>query len=180
MRGKAKLNLNKRFPTLGNREGWREAAEQPGTGVTRMDRHPALAEDTVETPGTDQHLNANGHCSGHCFPTHWGTQAATHSKDFQPQLELGCSNVPGCPPGQLTARNKAASAARLWVEASVCPGVGTLSSGLPEQDQLHQNLTTNMESKTPWESFAVTSPGWRKNKRPRKAKGSTECGRWKP
>lgn len=109
MTEKAKLNSNKRFPTLGSGEGWRETAVQPDTGVTRMDRHPALAEDNaVETPGTDQHLNASGHCSSHCFPTHWGTQAPTHSRDFQPQVELGCSNVPACPQGQLTARNKAA------------------------------------------------------------------------
>lgn len=82
----AKLNLNKSFLAFGNRKGWREAVGQPDTGVTSMNRHPALVEDnTVETPGTDQHLN--GHCSSLCFPTHWGTQAATHSKDFQPQFE---------------------------------------------------------------------------------------------
>lgn len=93
--GKTKWNLNKGFPTLGNREGWREAAGQLDTGVTRMDRHPALAEDNTEhTPGTEQHLNARGHCSSHDFPAHWGTQAATHSKDFQPKFHLGCSNVP--------------------------------------------------------------------------------------
>lgn len=27
-----------------------------------------------------------------------------------------------------------------------------------------QNPTTNIEQKTPWESFALTSPGWRKSK----------------
>lgn len=46
------MNLNKSFPTFGNREGWRIVG-QPDTGVTRRDRHPALAEDeAVETPGT--------------------------------------------------------------------------------------------------------------------------------
>lgn len=100
---KAKWDLNKGFPTLGNREGRREAAGQLDTGVTRMDRHPAVAEENAgHTPGTEQHLNARGHCSSPCFPAHWGTQAATHSKDFQPQFDLRCSNVPMYAQGQLT------------------------------------------------------------------------------